>query len=119
MGFLLFVAVAVVVVCGPLVTFLWRSRLRPGAANMVLLGAAAGDADVETWVAALRSAGISAHVKNVGAVAWYGPTTYSYEVWVRVRDEERAREVLGCRERICGLKPAAWRSWLTISIVRR
>ncbi len=65
---------------------------------MVLLGAAAGEAEKELWIAALRSAGIRAHVSNVGDITgYYGPgaTPYSYEVWVRARDEERAREVLG------------------------
>jgi hypothetical protein len=95
MDLLIFIAVAVLIVGTPLVLFLARSRLRPGATNMVLIGSAAGEAEVHTWAAALRSAGIAAHLKNVGDVAWYGPAAYSYEIWVRARDEARARDVLG------------------------
>jgi hypothetical protein len=97
MGLFLFVAVISLVVGGPLVLFLWRSKLRPDTTNMVLIGAAAGEAEVGPWVAALRSAGIASHVKNVGSFS-YPPgltTAYAYEVWVRARDEARAREALG------------------------
>ena len=97
MGLLVFAAAAAVVVSTPLVWLLIRSRLRPGATPMVLIGAAAGEAEKELWIAALRGAGIRTHVSNVGD--FYptegGTQPYAYEVWVRARDEEQAREVLG------------------------
>lgn len=43
-------------------------KRRPGQANMALTGAAAGEADLHTWIAALRSAGIRPHVVNVGHI---------------------------------------------------
>jgi len=92
---LVFVVVAGVIVGGPLVWLLLRSRPQPGTKQMVLLGGAAGEAELSVWVAALRSAGISARAQNVGDFYSRGSTPYSYEIWVR--DEERAREVLGCR----------------------
>jgi len=97
MGLLVFVAFVAVVVGGPLVWMALRSfRSRPGTTNMVLIGAAGGEPEALTWVAALRTAGIAARVNNVGDFGTYGGTApYSYEVWVRARDEERAREVLG------------------------
>jgi hypothetical protein len=97
-GLLLFFGVAAVVVVVPLTWFLMRSRLKPGATHMVLLGAAAGEGERNLWIGALRSAGIGTHVVNVGDISGYygpGPTAYSYEVWVRARDEARARNMLG------------------------
>jgi hypothetical protein len=99
MGLLVFVAVAAMVVGGPLVWMALRSfRTRPGTTNMVLIGATAGEAERNLWLAALRSAGIHPHVSNVGHITPFegsGPTPYSYEFWVRAQDEEEAREVLG------------------------
>ena len=98
MGLLVFVAVAAGVVATPLICFLVRSRLRSGATKMVLVGAAAGEAEKDLWIGALRSAGIRPHVINVGDFAGYeGPvsTVCSYEIWVPARDEARAREALG------------------------
>jgi hypothetical protein len=90
MGFLGFVAVAAALVGGPLVWMLWRSRVRPGTTKMVLLGAAGGEAEAATRVAALRTVGIKSHVSNIGH--FYptegGTQPYSYEVWVRARDEK-------------------------------
>jgi hypothetical protein len=97
-GLLVFVVVTAAVVVTPLVWFIVRSRLRPGATKMVLVGAASGEAENELWVAALGSAGIRTHVGNVGDITPYygsGPSPYSYEIWVPVWDEARAREVLG------------------------
>jgi hypothetical protein len=62
---------------------------------MVLLGAAAGENELSVWIDALRSAGISARVQNVGDFYSRGSTPYSYEIWVPARDEHRGREVLG------------------------
>ena len=98
MGLLVFVAVAAAVVATPLISFLVRSRLRPGATKMILVGAASGEAEKELWLAALRSAGIRTHISNVGDITPYygsGPSPYSYEIWVPARDETRAREVFG------------------------
>lgn len=83
MGVIVFAAVVVVVVGGPLVWYLLRSRLRPGARLMALVGAAAGEAEVRLWVESLRTAGIGCQVRDVGDMYPGGPTTpYSYEVWV-------------------------------------
>jgi len=59
---------------------------------MVLLGGAAGEAEMSMWASALRSAGIHPRVVNLGG-SGYGPSTY-YEFWVPVRDEDKARDVL-------------------------
>jgi len=71
MGLLVFVAVAAAVVATPLISFLVRSRLRPGATKMILVGAASGEAEKELWLAALRSAGIRTHISNVGDITPY------------------------------------------------
>lgn len=66
--------------------------------RMVLIGATAGEAEKDLWIAALRSAAIRTYVSNVGDITAYagsGPTPYSYEIWVPARDERRAREALG------------------------
>ncbi len=85
-----------------IVPVLWLAGIRkrkPGQTEMVLIGAAAGEAEVQSWVAALRVAGIHAHVINVGdsIVGEFGRSLapYSYEVWVPTRDEARAKHALG------------------------
>jgi hypothetical protein len=45
MGVLVFVAIATVVVGGPLVWFLARSKLGPGAITVALLGTTNGEAE--------------------------------------------------------------------------
>ncbi len=60
---------------------------------MVLIGGAAGEAELSVWVSALRGAGIHPRVVNVGGTG-YGPSTY-YELWVPTRDEHRARVCSG------------------------
>lgn len=96
MEILLFFGVALAVFGVPLVWLLWNSRLKPGSTHMVLIGAAAGEAEMRTWVGALRNAGISARVVNVGDSAWAEfVSPYAYEVWVREKDAARARAVLG------------------------
>ncbi len=93
---LILIAVIVVVVGGTLGAALWLTRSRPGRTKLVLLGAAAGSAEVHLWAQRLRQAGIRAHIRNVGDLSGLeGSTPYAYEVWVRPRDEARAREVLG------------------------
>jgi hypothetical protein len=93
---LLFFIVALPVFAGPLVWLLWSNRLKPGATNLVMIGAAAGEAEMNMWLAALRSAGISSRVVNVGDAHGSYPTPpYAYEVWVREKDADRARSVLG------------------------
>ena len=82
MGLLVFVAVAAVVVGGPLVWMTMRMKRRRGAMDMVLMGSTSGEAEKELWVGALHSAGESSHVNNVGDYALYGPTARSYEIWV-------------------------------------
>ncbi len=93
---LIFVGVIVVVVGGALGGALWLTRAKPGRMKLVLLGAAAGREEAHIWVEALRRASIQAHIRNVGDLGGLeGSTPYAYEVWVRPRDEARAREVLG------------------------
>lgn len=81
----------------PVVWLAGIRRRKPGQTEMVLIGAAASEADVQTWVAALRIAGIRAHVINAGDIRWVAAVSapYSYEVWVPARDEARARRALG------------------------
>ena len=88
-----FVLLVLVIVGGPLVWLLLRSAPQPGTKQMVLLGGAAGEAEVTTWASALRNAGIHPRVVNIGGTG-YGPSTY-YEVWVPARHEDTAREVRG------------------------
>lgn len=85
-----------------IVPVLWLTGIRkrkPGQTEMALVGAAAGEAEMQTWVSALRVAGINAHVINVGGsiVGDFGRSLapYSYEVWVPARDEARAKHALG------------------------
>ncbi len=61
---------------------------------MVLLGAASGEAEAQLSAQRLRGAGINARVSNAGDSAYY-TTSYAFEFWVRPKEEERAREVLG------------------------
>lgn len=63
--------------------------------DLVLIGAASGQAEMEAWRAALRTAGIWSRVQNVGDHYWYGTDSYAYEVWVLAKDAEVARQVLG------------------------
>jgi len=90
---LAFVLLVLVIVGAPLVWLLLRSAPQPGTKQMVLLGGAAGEAELTSWASALRNAGIHPRVLNIGGTG-YGPSTY-YEVWVPARDEDKAREVLG------------------------
>jgi len=97
MGLLVFVVVAAAAIITPLAWFLARSRLRPGATKVAMLGVATGEAEKNLWVGALGSAGIWARVRTArwpGMPLGSGPAQYSYEVWVRERDEARAGEVL-------------------------
>jgi hypothetical protein len=101
MGFLVFLAVAVAVVGGPLVWMAWRSRQLRGMTNMVVIWHASSEADKAITIGALRSAGIRPHVVDSGPahspeIGNIGPFIgYRYEIWVPARDETRAREVLG------------------------
>ncbi len=93
---LILIAVIVVVVGGPLSAALWLTRCSPGRTKLVLLAAAAGSEEAHLWAERLRQAGIRAHFRNVGDAPWAQFTSpYAYEVWVRPRDEARARQVLG------------------------
>jgi len=92
---LVFVVLAIVIVGGPLLWLLSRSLSQPGTTQMVLLGGAAGEAELSVWIAALRGAGIRARVQNVGDFPSYGNTPYSYEIWVPAGDEARGHKVLG------------------------
>lgn len=85
-----------------IVPVLWLAGIRkrkPGQTEMVLIGAAAGELEVQTWAAALKTAGIVPHVVNVGDLGGrfggVGSSPYGYEVWVPTRDQARAKQVLG------------------------
>jgi hypothetical protein len=95
MTVLLIIASVLVFVGRPLGWVSWANRTKPGATNMVLIRAAAGEAEAQSWVAALRGAGISARLQNIGSSTWYPTGPYAIEVWVRAKDERRARQVLG------------------------
>jgi len=48
---------------------LWKAGIRspkPGQVEMVLMGAAAGAAEAHLWSTALKTAGITCHLVNVG-----------------------------------------------------
>lgn len=95
MGILAILAIVAAFVGVPLGLVWWANRAQPGATNMVLIGTAAGEGEMETWVGALRHAGITSRVHNVGGSTWYPTGPYAYEVWVRAKDERRARAALG------------------------
>ena len=67
-----FVLLVLVIVGAPLVWLLLRSAPQPGTKQMVLLGGAAGEAELTSWASALRNAGIHPRVLNVGGTG-YGP----------------------------------------------
>ena len=100
----IFFWVTVLVVGLPLALVAWRSRSRPGDTRLVLLGVAAGEAEAHLWTEALRHAGVWSRVRTVGDVLVGDLTTpggeslphaFRYQLWVRPKDEARAREVLG------------------------
>jgi len=66
----IFFWVTVLVVGLPLALVAWRSRSRPGDTKLVFLGVSGGESS-------------------------YYTSPYAYEVRVRPKDEQRAREVLG------------------------
>jgi hypothetical protein len=89
---------AFLVIIVVLVVVLWRAgtqKAKPGQVDMVLIGATGGEAEAHLWQSALRTAGITCRLVNVGDFHGTGVSSYAYEVWVRARDEERARRVLG------------------------
>lgn len=67
-----FVLLVLVIVGAPLVGLLLRSAPQPGTKQMVLLGGAAGEAELTTWTSALRNANIHPRVVNIGGTG-YGP----------------------------------------------
>lgn len=95
--------VAAIVVSGPLVLYSWRLKRKAGATHVVCIGVAGGEAEMAIWSDALRNAGVKPHIRGVGDTTTgdftaSGPANrfgYQYEIWVRERDAERAREVLG------------------------
>jgi hypothetical protein len=97
MGFVIFVGAVLAVVGGVLGVSIWLTRARPGATQYVLLAAAAGENEAKLWSDRLSSAGITARVRDVGDFRMLGGgvSPYAYEVWVRAKDEARARKALG------------------------
>ena len=90
---------AIILLFVPVLWFTGIRKRKPGQTEMVLIGAAAGELEVQTWAAALRTAGIHPHVVNVGDLGGrfggVASSPYGYEVWVPARDEARARHALG------------------------
>ena len=99
----IFFWVTVFVVGVPLAAIAWRSRSRPGDTRIVLLGVAGGEAEAHLWTKALRDSGVWSQIRSVGdlttgdftSVGGVSRYAYQYEVWVRAKDEARARKVLG------------------------
>ena len=96
--------VTVFIVGVPLALIAWRSGLRPGDTRLVLLGVAGGEAEAHLWTEALSHSGVWSQVRSVGDVLVGDLTTpggeglphaYQYEIWVRPKDEARARGLLG------------------------
>ncbi|HSP54189.1 MAG TPA: hypothetical protein VLS25_01255 [Dehalococcoidia bacterium] len=96
---LLFIGVMLLI--APLLWFAGIRKPRPGQTEMVLIGAAASEMEVETWIGALRTAGIQPHVINVGDFGGrfgrVASSPYGYEVWVPAREEAQAKRALGFR----------------------
>lgn len=91
--------IGIILASAPVLWFTGIRRRKPGQTEMVLIGAAAGEAEMHTWLSALRAAGIHPHVVNVGDLGGrfggVGSSPYGYEVWVPARDEARAKSALG------------------------
>ncbi len=94
MDTLLFAGFSVVLVAGTLSAVFYITRPKPGRPKLVLLGVTGGKEEAHLWVEKLRMVGINAHVRNVGDTL-QSTSPYGYEVWVRYKDEERARKSLG------------------------
>ena len=93
-------AIGLAVTLAFIAAVLWKAglrRARPGQTEMVLIGHTGGELELELWVTSLRTAGINPHVINSGD--FYptegGTQPAAYEVWVKARDEDRARAALG------------------------
>jgi hypothetical protein len=95
MTILLIIASVLIFVGGPLGWVWWANRTKPGATNMVHVDSAAGEIEAKMWQEALRSAGIKSRVRNTGDFRPYGQAAFPYQLWVRAKDERRARQVLG------------------------
>ncbi len=96
MGYLLFLGLVVGGTILILVALRLTAPSRKGPwQSVVLLTAASGQAETEVWRSALRAAGVWVRVQNVGDFGWYGASSYGYELWVREKDIELARRVLG------------------------
>lgn len=100
----IFFALALVLpVAGILTGAIWLTRPKNDHAKLVLLGVARSNPQAELWAERLHLAGIWCHIRNVGYVlggdfitpGGTGPNAYEYEIWVRPKDEERARRLLG------------------------
>ncbi|HUF53911.1 MAG TPA: hypothetical protein VMR52_09090 [Dehalococcoidia bacterium] len=61
---------------------------------MSRIGVAAGEDEARSWQQALRSAGISSRIIG-GTPGAYRSLGYEHELWVRQKDAERARTILG------------------------
>ena len=86
------------VIIGGIAAFLLVMRAmspRGPKINVVLIASAAGSAEVDLWMSALRRARIWARLQNVGDIAMHGTAPYAYEVWVREEDAEAARRAIG------------------------
>lgn len=91
----IFVAVIIVVIGGPLFLIARSGRAKPGQMEMVLLASSAGKAELELWEAALAHHGIRWHVVNLAGEITRYSSSDAFEIWVPAKDEERARQALG------------------------
>ena len=65
LGPLILIGVIVLIVGVPLTAILWVSKRRPGQTDLVLLAAAAGEAELELWKRTLRRHAISYHIVSL------------------------------------------------------
>lgn len=91
--FMAFVIGGAVLILGAITV---TSKRRSGPTIPLLrVGIAAGEAEANLWGQALRSAGIWYRVQ-AEAEKGSRPIGYTHELWVREKDNDRAREVPGC-----------------------
>ena len=93
MGFFVFIGIAI----GLFVGFLALRTLtsRPGPTTpLVRIGIAGGEDEAQLWQRALTSAGIWSRIIGETGGA-YPSIAYQHELWVKAKEAELARDVLG------------------------
>jgi hypothetical protein len=92
------VSLGLMLVTGMLGGIFWRARREhpepDGDSQCALLAVPAGEMELSLWLDRLQATGIWAGVRRIGDdVVTPGP--YSQQIWVRAKDETRARHALG------------------------